>query len=341
MPSLQSWQQAVAPEDLSFNSSVVMLRDHHPPAGGVDTSNFYNASIGQGQMTMAVQEWYPVPDKTDSLANFSAWCHSTQIFQAEFYKFQIEFYRRGSALPERQLGSLYWQLEDQWQAPTWSGIEYDGRWKVLHYVAKDIYKPVVISAYRNVTNHDFEIWAISDLWSPISASVNLAWYDWSGNKLNISMGAATNVSVGAINGTKILSSNLDTILQGHDSANAVLRMDVSAQGSLPNSNATQTFTHTNWFHPAPLSSSNLTDPGLELSKNNDTFTVKATSGVAAFVWLDYPGGAVLNFEDNGFWLAKGEEKEVGYKVKSDSTGGKWKDAVTVRSLWNNTLSEGY
>ncbi|KAL5429282.1 hypothetical protein PMIN06_012743 [Paraphaeosphaeria minitans] len=341
MPSLQSWQQAVAPEDLSFNSSVVMLRDHHPPAGGVNTSNFYNASFGQGQMTMAVEEWYPIPNKTDSLANFSAWCHSTQLFQAEFYKFQIEFYRRGSALPERQLGSLYWQLEDQWQAPTWAGIEYDGRWKVLHYVAKDIYKPVIISAHRNVTNNDLEIWAISDLWSSVSASVNLAWYDWSGNKLNISMDAATNVSIGAINGTKILSSNVDTMLQGRNAADAILRMDVSAQGSLPNSNTTQTFTHTNWFHPAPLSSSNLTDPKLELSKNNDTFTVKAKSGVAAFVWLDYPGGAVLNFEDNGFWLAKGEEKGVGYKVKSDTTGGKWKDAVTVRSLWNNTLSEGY
>lgn len=341
MPSLQSWQQAVAPEDLHFNSSVVMLRNHHPPAGGMSTDNFRNASQGQGEMTMAAQEWYPVPDKIDSLANFSAWCHTTQIFQADFYKSQIEFYRRGSALPERQLGSLYWQLEDQWQAPTWASIEYDGRWKVLHYIAKDIYSPVVISAFRNVTNNDFDIWVISDLWSSISASVSLAWYGWSGNTLDISMDVASNVTVGAINGTKILSSNLDTLLKGYESADAVLRMDVSAQGFLPNTNTTQTFAHTNWFHPAALSRANLKDPGLELSTNDNSFAVKATSGVAAFVWLDYPGGAVLNFEDNGFWLAAGEEKEIGYKVKSDTTDGEWKDAVTVRSLWNNTLAEGY
>ncbi|KAF1970324.1 putative beta-mannosidase [Bimuria novae-zelandiae CBS 107.79] len=341
MPSLQSWQQVVAPEDLHFNSSVIMLRDHHPPAGSLNASNFYNTSIGQGQMTMAAQEWYPVPNKTDSVANFSAWCHTTQIFQADFYKSQIEFYRRGSALPERQLGSLYWQLEDQWQAPTWAGIEYDGRWKVLHYVAKDIYSPVIISAYRNVTNNDFEIWVISDLWSSISASVNLTWYDWSGKQLNISTDAASNVTVGAINGTQVLSTNLDTLLQGQDTTNTLLRMDVSAQGSLPNSNVTKTFTHTNWFHPAPLSSANLADPGLELSRKDETFTVKATSGVAAFVWLDYPRGVVLSFDDNGFWLAAGEEKKVGYKVKSDSTDRRWRDEVTVRSLWNNTLAEGY
>jgi len=48
------------------------------------------------------------------VANFSAWCHATQIFQADLYVYEIEFYRRGSGLPNRQLGSLYWQLEDQW-----------------------------------------------------------------------------------------------------------------------------------------------------------------------------------------------------------------------------------
>lgn len=70
--------------------------------------------------------WKQVPNKTDPLANFSAWCHTTQIFQADFYKSEIQFYRRGSGFPNRQLGSLYWQLEDIWQAPTWAGIEYDG-----------------------------------------------------------------------------------------------------------------------------------------------------------------------------------------------------------------------
>ena len=341
MPSLQTWSQAVPLEDLTFNSTTVALRNHHPPAGGMSTSNLLNASIGQGQMTLAAQQWYPVPNKTDSLANFSAWCHTTQLFQAEFYKSQIEFYRRGSALPERQLGSLYWQLEDQWQAPTWASIEYDGRWKVVHYVAKDIYSPVIISAFRNVTNEDMEIWVISDLWDGISATVNLTWVDWEGNSLNVSMEAPHDIHVGAINGTKIISTNLDTALAGINPANALLRMHVEAQGSLPNSNASQTFTHTNWFHPAPLSRADLVDPGLELRTADDKFVVKATKGVAAFVWIDYPSGVVVSFEDNGFWLGAGEEREVGVKVKSGGEGDEWREGVTVRSLWNNTVGEGY
>lgn len=132
MPSPQTWAQALDPKDMWFNSTTIRLRNHHYPMGGLSTTNTSNSDRGMAEMTEAVQRWYPNPNKSDPAANFSAWIHGTQIFQADFYKSQIQFYRRGSGMPERQLGSLYWQLEDIWQAPTWAGIEYDGRWKVLH-----------------------------------------------------------------------------------------------------------------------------------------------------------------------------------------------------------------
>ncbi|OCK75304.1 glycoside hydrolase family 2 protein [Lepidopterella palustris CBS 459.81] len=338
MPSLQSWRQAVALSDLHFNSSVIQLRNHHYPSGGLNTTNYDNSSKGMGEMTMAALRWYPVPNKRDSIANFSAWCHTTQIFQADFYSSQIQYYRRGSGMRERQLGSLYWQLEDIWQAPTWAGIEYDGRWKVLHYIAKDIYQPVIISAFLNASTHDFEVYVTSDLWSSVTGSVNMTWYDWSGNRLNISTPTSTTVTVGALNTTRVLKTNTNEILSEYDLADVMLVMDVSVQGQLPNSNTTQPFTHKNWFHAAPLSQAHLVDPGLELdySKTSSKFTVKATKGVAAWVWLDYPTGAVLNFDANSFWLLPGEEREVGFTVKSDTTNGKWISGVTVESLWDNT-----
>lgn len=82
------------------------------------------------------------------------------------------------------------------------------------------------------------------------------------------------------------------------------------------------------------------DPGLTLTydASTESFTVEATTGVAAWTWLDYPAGPVLNFEDNGFLLLPGEPREVGYTLKSDSTGGQWVAGVTVESLWNNTLA---
>lgn len=78
------------------------------------------------------------------------------------------FYRRGSGLPQRTLGSLYWQLEDQWAAPTWVGIEMSGPWKVLHYRAKDAHQNLAVAAFGNETTGNIEIWVTSDLWEVVN-----------------------------------------------------------------------------------------------------------------------------------------------------------------------------
>ena len=146
------------------------------------------------------------------------------------------------------------------------------------------------------------------------------------------------VTVGAINSTKVLHTNTDDILKNFDPRDAILRMSVDVKGSLPNSNITRTFSHENWFHASPLKTAKLQDPGLKLSYSNATkkFSVTATSGVAAWVWLDYPSGAVLNFDSNAFWLMPHETREVGYTVKIDHTNGAWINGVTVQSMWDQT-----
>ncbi|KAF2765513.1 glycoside hydrolase [Teratosphaeria nubilosa] len=341
MPSLQSWRQQISESDLSFNSSVVTLRDHHLPPGGLNTTAFDHANVGQSQMTQAVQLWYPAPNKTDPIANFSSWIYATQIFQADLYVSEIEFYRRGSGLPNRQLGSLYWQLEDIWVAPSWAGIEYDGRWKILHYAAKDIYEHVIIAPYYNITTGNLSVWVTSDLWESVEGTATFEWYGWEGNKLPINTTSSVDFTVGAINSTQVLQGFTTELLKDYNITDVILYMFVTATGSTPNTNTTKTFTHQNFFHPSALKDAALVDPGLALyySTMTQKFSVTATRGVAAWVWLDYPEGAVLNFESNGFWLLPGRTREVGYTVRSDTTDGKWKDGVTVQSIWNLTLSE--
>ena len=322
------------------NVLEVMLRNQHFPPGNLNTSNFYNSSQGMGEMTDAVEMWYPIPNKTNPVANFSAWCHATQIFQADLYVAEIEFYRRGSGLPNRQLGSLYWQLEDIWVAPTWASVEYDGRWKVLHYAAKDIYEHVIIAPYYNITTGNLSVWVTSDLWEPAKGTATFEWFDWSGKKLDINAPSSVNFEVGAINSTQVMHGLTNQLLKNYKEKNVVMRMQVEVQGQLPNTNKTLTFKHENWFHPTGLNKAALINPGLELSysKTTKNFTITATKGVAAWVWLDYPAGAVLNFDSNAFWLAPNESRHVSYTVKSDTTNGAWVHGVTVQSLWNQTLS---
>ena len=40
------------------------------------------------------------------------------------------------------MGTLYWQLNDNWPVSSWSSIEYGGKWKPLHYLARRFFAPV-------------------------------------------------------------------------------------------------------------------------------------------------------------------------------------------------------
>jgi beta-mannosidase len=336
MPSLQTWQQAVEPSDLHFNSSTIVLRNHHYPPGGLNTSNYPSAAIGMIEMTLAAEQYYPVPKHSDPVANFSSWCWTTQIFQADFYRSQITYYRRGSGFPERQLGSLYWQLEDIWQAPTWAGIEYDGRWKILHYVAKDIYQPVIIASYLNQTTGDLTAYVTSDLWSEAEGTATLAWYDYNGTLLY----SPTTVpfTVGALNTTKVMQTTMNDLQ--YSLTSSFLKMNITATGSLPNSHRYSTFKHSFIFATPYLNTVNLQDPNLVLTYNEATrnFIVEAKKAVAAWLWLDLPAGVLGNFEINGFWLLPSDGlKEVEFTLKDDGGVEGWQRMVVVRSLWNNTL----
>ena len=214
-----------------------------------------------------------------------------------------------------------------------------GRWKVLHYIGKDIYQPIIISPFYNITTGSFSIYVTSDLWSSASGLASFQWYHWDGTPISDLSIPSTQFTVGALNTTLVYATTFNN--SSFDFINAILYMNITATGTLPNTDSTTAFTHANYFHPTSLAAASLVDPGLQLTHNpsTSTFTAEATSGIAIWTWLDYPAGAVLNFEDNGFLMLKGEKREVGYTVKSDSTGGEWVNGVTVESLWNNTLKD--
>lgn len=359
MPSVDTWRPVLPEDEMHFNSSTVLLRNHHYPAGGLFTDNFANSTKGMGEMTVAAQLYYPVPNKTDATANFSSWIHTTQVFQADYYKSQIQYYRAGSGREERQLGSLYWQLEDIWQAPTWAGIEYDGRWKVLHYTAKDIYQEVIAAPVWNVSDGVLSVYVVSDLWSEVRGRLSLAWLDWAGQELAVptsgeananasaSAGARTvDFTIGPLNSTLVTTIDVAGVLGDTDAAGAVFVANLTATGTPVNadSNATRTFTHTNYWTPTPLASAALTDPGLTVAYDPDggQFTVTAGAGNSAWTWLaldpDDSPETIVAFDANGFFLRQGEARTVGYSIVGGREFAGWQGRVMVESIWNNTLA---
>ncbi|MBL4861458.1 MAG: hypothetical protein JKY09_00360, partial [Crocinitomicaceae bacterium] len=50
-------------------------------------------------------------------------------------------------------GTLYWQLNDCWPAPSWSSIDYYGNWKALQYRIREDYEDVTVVAKYNDLKH--------------------------------------------------------------------------------------------------------------------------------------------------------------------------------------------
>ncbi|KAI5286655.1 hypothetical protein KEM54_006612 [Ascosphaera aggregata] len=338
MPSLQTWEDAISLDDLHFNSTTIKIRNHHYPYGGPEP-NATNTDKGMGEMTMAVERYYPAPFKYNSVANFSTWCLATQRFQADYYKSQIQFYRRGSGRPERQLGSLYWQLEDIWQAPSWAGIEYGGRWKVLHYAAKDAYKPIIIAPFWDRKTGELNITIISDLWESVSGKVNLTWYDLRGRKIagNAGLSTSYNFHVGPLNTTDIVNTKMSD-MNIVDDKKSILIMTLEAEGHRPNSNVTAVFNHENYFMPVYPNEAKLVNPRLTWTYEMETgiFRVMANKGVSLYTWLDHPKGIIGHFSENNFVLLPNQTKEIEFHLVEDKTQGRWLSGVSLGSLWDQS-----
>jgi hypothetical protein len=81
----------------------------------------------------------------DQVAPFQAYIYLTQLQQALIYDTAATTWRRGKNDPvSSTAGVLYWQLNDVWAGPSWSGMNYDGRWKALHYAARRFFSPVAV-----------------------------------------------------------------------------------------------------------------------------------------------------------------------------------------------------
>ncbi|KIJ51534.1 glycoside hydrolase family 2 protein [Sphaerobolus stellatus SS14] len=338
MPSFYSWEEVLeSPSDFNFNSTVVMSRDHHPPAGDLTFPN-PNAPQGQQQMSSAVQFWLPTPGTSDSNQTFAQWCWSTQVFQSMTMVSQVAFYRLGAGRPENNMGALVWQLNDIWQGVSWSSIEYSGRWKVLQYGETQIFAPVIIYPYWTASSELLEVYIVSDRLEAVNGTAKLTWYTWEGKSISTKDFKFT---VPPLNNTLLynttgLSNFLPT---GFDSSQVFLKLESTAQTDLG------TVTNEEIFNPVPLKNAALVDPKIQITaKSNMMFTLSAKGGVSAWTWLDHPAGTVGYFLDpatnkplNGFYLIPGEDRTVGFFQNMELSKNKKpnpKDFV-VRSIWNN------
>ena len=123
-----------------------------------------------------VSRRYRFPKSQDDLIYLS------QLNQAYCMQTGVEHYRR--QMP-RCMGALYWQLNDCWPVASWSSIEFGGRWKALHFVARRFFAPALVAAhvpgdevtsignYRRSSVREVHLYTVYD--APTPARGTLRW----------------------------------------------------------------------------------------------------------------------------------------------------------------------
>ncbi|HAA23787.1 MAG TPA: hypothetical protein DCP28_35305, partial [Cytophagales bacterium] len=72
---------------------------------------------------------------------FKEFTYISGLVQGEAMRVSNEIYRRNKPYC---MGALLWQLNDVWPVASWSGMDYFGRWKALHYFVRDAFQEVAV-----------------------------------------------------------------------------------------------------------------------------------------------------------------------------------------------------
>lgn len=89
--------------------------------------------------------------------SFEQMLYLSQAQQALAMRTAIEYWR---TLRPYCMGTLYWQLNDNWPVASWSSIDYTGKWKLLQYAARRFYDPLTPIAY--IKDEKVEIYVVND-----------------------------------------------------------------------------------------------------------------------------------------------------------------------------------
>jgi beta-mannosidase len=111
---------------------------HDDNVFGPNMENHQKNAAGNQIILDYVSRRYRFPNSQDGLIYLS------QLNQAHCLQVGVEHYRR--TMPHC-MGALYWQLNDTWPAASWSSIEFTGRWRALHHVARRFFAPAIVSAH--------------------------------------------------------------------------------------------------------------------------------------------------------------------------------------------------
>jgi beta-mannosidase len=244
--------------------------------------------VGNGMILKHAKLLYGEP------ANFEEFVYYSQLTQATAVSMAVTGHRLDAP---RCMGTLYWQVNDCWPAPSWSSVDYFGNWKALQYWVKDDYEDVAVLSKMSAEGVQ-EFYLVSDQPDTFNIDLHYSIFNLKGKGL-----LKGNVQK-TINGTvssKVCHSCIDKKLDAENFVICFSWKDVKGQEH------ERTFSHLPQSHTKALA----TDLKLELQDiDKVTKTAKVVLTNAKYVrniWI-YSSVPGIHFDRNFIDLLPGKNE---------------------------------
>lgn len=282
MPHLRTIQSFTLPEERNLFSYVMECHQKNPS--------------GNQKILAYLAETFRYPK------DFSSLVYVSQLLQAEAMRYGVEHWRRHRG---RCMGALYWQLNDCWPTLSWASLDYEGRWKALHYAAKRFYQPLLASACEDGTNVSFH--ASNETLQP--ADGVLRWELREADGTIVTEGAET-FEAAALSSLEVASRDFAAWLNDGTLQRSRFVSFRWLQGDEIVSGGTVLFVPAKHFGLLPARI------GIEVRETADDYVLTLEADAfAAYVELEV-ADADARFSDNCFDLVPGDRKEVRLRKSS-------------------------
>ncbi|HEV2862187.1 MAG TPA: glycoside hydrolase family 2 protein [Pyrinomonadaceae bacterium] len=296
-PLIESVRAYTRPADHDIESPVMLAHQKHPR--------------GNQLVREYMLREYPQPK------DFESFLYVSQILQAEGIRVGTEHLRR---IMPHNMGALYWQVDDCWPVASWSGIDYYGRWKALHFYARRFYKDLLLSPHEE--DGQVKFYVVSDRTTQTPAELRVRLLDFDGRALHEK---TLTLDVAALASKPYHSVPTADLLRGRDPSKVFLHGELLVGGQTVSSNS---------LFFKPFKELSLTPPRIVLSaegvRGRTVVTVTADR-LARGVHLSAEG-VEGSFSDNFFDLLPNRPAQVEFRAARRVSAAELSKRLRVRSL---------
>ena len=204
----------------------------------------------------------------------------------------------------RCMGTLFWQINDNWPVASWSSIEYGGKWKPLQYLARRFFEPVHVTLAPDGT-----VKVINDTDKRVEGKVVAIFHGFDGTREEVVVSKGPQIAVGANYAATVgkLEPRKDAVLE--------LRFGDSVN------------------FPVRAAYNDVELPKADVRAEIDGFKVTLEADKPAFwVWMNAKG-IRGEFDDNAVTLVPGVKRVFTFEPADKSTSPEaFKSAFTVTHL---------